>query len=74
MEVQLRSLGLPTCLVNGVVTLLREHTVCSEGDKLTPEQAHLLKHFFIQMAEFKVSILGYWSNDEWTPMIESKEE
>jgi mRNA turnover protein 4 len=65
MEVQLRTLGLPTLLVNGVVTLSRDHTVCSEGDKLTPNQAQLLKHFFIQMAEFKIQGKGYWTADEW---------
>lgn len=70
MEVQLRTLGLPTVLVNGVVTLSRDHVVCSVGEKLTPYQAQLLKHFFIQMAEFKIRVLGYWSEDkEWTSFV-----
>ena len=42
MEPELRKLGLPTMLVNGIVTLSRDHVVCREGEKLTPEQAQLL--------------------------------
>lgn len=38
MEPQLRKLGLSTKLDRGVPTLLGEHTVCKEGDVLTPEQ------------------------------------
>lgn len=29
-------------LISGVVTLLKEHTVCKEGNVLTPEEARLL--------------------------------
>ena len=31
--------------VSGVITLLREHTVCEQGDVLTPEQARILVKF-----------------------------
>ncbi|KAI9103160.1 ribosomal protein L10-domain-containing protein [Phlyctochytrium arcticum] len=60
METQLRSLGMPTALVNGVVTLRSEYTICREGDALTPDQAQLLKHFYIQQAEFQVKIICHW--------------
>lgn len=63
MEPQLRTLGMPTRLNQGVVTLDREYTVCKKDDVLTSEQAQLLKHFYIQMAEFKVTLKGCWSND-----------
>ena len=66
MEVHLRGLGLPTMLVNGVVTLSRDHTVCQEGDKLSPEQAQILKLFYIQQAEFKMDVLGFWHNGSYT--------
>ncbi|XP_061794751.2 mRNA turnover protein 4 homolog isoform X1 [Nerophis lumbriciformis] len=63
MEPQLRQLGLPTALKKGVVTLLKEHTVCKYGDVLTPEQARVLKLFGIAMAEFTVQIKCMWSSE-----------
>jgi len=63
MEPYLRQLGLPTSLQKGVVTLLKEHTVCKEGAVLTPEQARLLKLLCIHMAEFRVTIEAVWQSD-----------
>jgi hypothetical protein len=34
-----------------VVTLERDHKICSKGDKLTSEQARLLKAFGMKLAE-----------------------
>ncbi|RKO89826.1 hypothetical protein BDK51DRAFT_23979, partial [Blyttiomyces helicus] len=65
METQLRSLGMPTSLVNGVVTLRKPFTVCTEGDTLTPSQAQILKHFYVQMSEFHITILCYWSGNQF---------
>uniref|UniRef100_A0A2I3G314 Ribosome assembly factor mrt4 n=1 Tax=Nomascus leucogenys TaxID=61853 RepID=A0A2I3G314_NOMLE len=62
MEPQLRQLGLPTALKRGVVTLLSDYEVCKEGDVLTPEQAHVLKLFGYEMAEFKVTIKYMWDS------------
>lgn len=42
MEPLLRSLGMPTMLKNGVVTLPAPYTICKEGDTLSTNQAHLL--------------------------------
>ena len=42
MEPHLRKLGMPTVLINGIVHLERDYTICKEGDVLTPEQAQLL--------------------------------
>ncbi|KAL1925699.1 uncharacterized protein VTP21DRAFT_582 [Calcarisporiella thermophila] len=64
MEPQLRALGMPTILKNGVVTLPTEYTICKVGDVLTPNQAHLLKHFYVQMAEFQVKLSCYWYKGE----------
>nr|CAG4637282.1 EOG090X0BJA [Ceriodaphnia reticulata]SVE73140.1 EOG090X0BJA [Ceriodaphnia reticulata] len=63
MEPYLRQLGLPTSLQKGIVTLLKEHTVCKEGNVLTPEEARLLKLLCIHMAEFKVTIEAIWQKD-----------
>lgn len=42
MEPHLRSLGMPTVLKKGVVTLTSNYTVCTEGKTLTPQQARIL--------------------------------
>ena len=42
MEPQLRRLNLPISLQKGVIHMDKEHTVCTEGDTLTPEQSQIL--------------------------------
>jgi mRNA turnover protein 4 len=42
IEAHLRQLGMPTSLQKGVVTLLKDYTVCEKGQTLTPEQASIL--------------------------------
>jgi len=64
IEPQLRQLGLPTSLEKGVVTLLKDFTVCKEGDALTPEQARLLKLFGMHTVEFRVLPTCVWSRDD----------
>lgn len=61
MEPLLRKLGMPTQLKNGVPTLLTDFVVCKKGDVLTAERAHILKHLMIQMADFRLVPLAYWS-------------
>ena len=63
IEPHLRSLGLPTKLEKGIVTLYQEHTVCEEGDILSSQQARILKLFGKQQAEFRLQMLAVWSND-----------
>lgn len=48
--------GLHTSLRKGIVYLDVEYQVCKKGDKLTPEQARLLKLFDHMQAEFKVKV------------------
>uniref|UniRef100_A0A4W5RSQ0 Ribosome assembly factor mrt4 n=1 Tax=Hucho hucho TaxID=62062 RepID=A0A4W5RSQ0_9TELE len=76
MEPQLRQLGLPTALKKGVVTLLKDHDVCKEGDTLTPEQARILKLFGIEMAEFRVQIKCMWNSEtsDFEKLAEEEEE
>lgn len=76
MEPQLRQLGLPTALKKGVVTLLKDHDVCKEGDTLTPEQARILKLFGIEMAEFKLLVKCMWNSEsnDFEKFAEEEEE
>ncbi|KAI1890506.1 hypothetical protein AGOR_G00154400 [Albula goreensis] len=76
MEPQLRQLGLPTALKKGVVTLLKDHEVCKDGDMLTPEQARILKLFNIEMAEFKVRIKCMWNSEtgDFEKMLDEEED
>lgn len=61
IEPHLRSLGMPTKLDKGVVTLYKEFTVCTEGKVLTPEQARILKLLAKPMATFSLEIKCSWS-------------
>jgi mRNA turnover protein 4 len=64
MEPLLRSLGMPTILKNGIVTLLVPYTICMEGETLSTNQAHLLKLFYHQLAEFSVDLISYYHNGQ----------
>ncbi|KAJ3105175.1 mRNA turnover 4 [Phlyctochytrium bullatum] len=64
MESQLRNLGMPTMLKGGVILLLRDYTICTQGETLTPNQASLLKHFNLKTATFGVTLIGQWNADE----------
>ncbi len=46
MEPQLRKLGLPTELNQGVLCLRQDHVVCTPGTVLTADQAHILVLIF----------------------------
>ncbi len=48
IEPHLRSLGMPTQLKKGIVTLLQEFTVCKKGKILTPQQANILVSIVFQ--------------------------
>ncbi|TPX51618.1 hypothetical protein SeMB42_g00128 [Synchytrium endobioticum] len=74
MEPQLRKLGLPTALVNGVVTLVKEYQVCEGGKPLTPEAAQILKHLQKPMAEFRVTLMARWSDGEFEQLETLDEE
>ncbi|KAJ2854578.1 mRNA turnover 4, partial [Coemansia erecta] len=59
MEPELRELGMPTLLRNGKITIDSDYVICHEGEKLTPQQSRLLKHFWEKMAVFKVNLICY---------------
>ncbi|KAI9275754.1 ribosomal protein L10-domain-containing protein [Phascolomyces articulosus] len=64
MEPLLRQLGMPTTLKNGIVTLPIPYTICREGETLSTNQAHLLKLFYHQLAEFRVELISCYHNGE----------
>lgn len=61
MEPYLRKLGLPTRLINGVVTLAVDYTVCREGEELTSEQCKLLQLLNMKTSIFELSLVAGWS-------------
>jgi mRNA turnover protein 4 len=62
IEPYLRKLGLPTKLDCGVVTLLKDHIVCTAGEKLTADQAKLLQLLDVKMTQFKLSLRAAWTD------------
>ena len=57
MEPMLRKLGLPTELNQGILVCRQDYKICSPGQVLSAEQAHLLKQFGIQMADFRIELI-----------------
>ncbi|UMM17111.1 hypothetical protein L5515_013824 [Caenorhabditis briggsae] len=71
MEPQLRKLGLPTKLDKGIITLYQEFEVCKEGQPLTVEQAKILKHFEIKMAQFRLIFKAMWNKKDGFKELEA---
>jgi len=69
MEPQLRKLGLPTSLQKGVITLLSDFVVCTEGDKLTPDQARILKLLEKNLATFSVTLIAQWTPERHFELV-----
>ena len=43
---------------------MREYTICNAGDRLSSEQARILKLFGFQQAKFKLNMIAAWSKDD----------
>lgn len=71
MEPQLRKLGLPTELDQGVLCLRQDYTVCSPGTILTPDQAHILVRFpFLSLYQMTLfSLLTFLLETLWLRII-----
>lgn len=60
LEPELRKLGLPTQLRNGIIHVIGEYTICQEGQQLTAAQARLLNHFGHSLGKRTLTILAVW--------------
>jgi mRNA turnover protein 4 len=78
LEGQVRQCGLQVSLIRGVVVVPEgpERVICSEGDKLTPEQARLLKLLNFPMVTFRVKLESRYRNGVVAKMasVESSDE
>eukprot|EP00457_Paulinella_chromatophora_P016739 gb/GEZN01017603.1/.p1 GENE.gb/GEZN01017603.1/~~gb/GEZN01017603.1/.p1 ORF type:complete len:235 (+),score=39.12 gb/GEZN01017603.1/:31-735(+) len=74
MEPQLRKLGLPTKLNNGVIELEAKVTVCQTGDVLSPEQCRILELFGQKLAHTHFIVYGRWSGDKYERLAEDEPE
>ncbi|KAJ1928748.1 mRNA turnover and ribosome assembly protein, partial [Linderina macrospora] len=74
MEPQLRELGMPTLLKQGKITIDYDYVICEEGDRLTPQQAQLLKLFWVKMAVFKIDLIAYLHNGEFVNLQAEDDE
>lgn len=60
LESQLRKAGMPTRLQGGIILLANDnYTVCQAGNRITSDQARILKTFGVKMATFRVRIVGH---------------
>lgn len=64
LEGQIRQCGLQVSLVRGVVVVPEgsERAICNEGDKLTPEQARLLKLLNYPLVTFRIKLIARYRN------------
>eukprot|EP01094_Clydonella_sp_ATCC50884_P010162 TRINITY_DN1973_c0_g1_i1.p1 TRINITY_DN1973_c0_g1~~TRINITY_DN1973_c0_g1_i1.p1 ORF type:complete len:223 (+),score=54.67 TRINITY_DN1973_c0_g1_i1:113-781(+) len=63
IEPHLRKLGLHTKLKMGEVDLLKETTVCTEGETLSPEQCQILRLYEYKISEFFFTIDCHYNTE-----------
>ena len=60
MADELRKMGVNVRLDKGVVVIVEETALCSEGVPITPEQGRLLQLFGHRLAAFRVTLVSMW--------------
>jgi len=63
VEPFLRQHKLPVKLNRGVVEIITDHTVCKVGQRLTPDQAAILRVFHIRMSSFRFTPVASWEKE-----------
>eukprot|EP00958_Prasinococcus_capsulatus_P025172 scaffold4129_cov390-Prasinococcus_capsulatus_cf.AAC.1 len=63
MEPSLRKEGLPCKLNKGVVELLRDYTICVEGQPLSANQSKLLRYFGHPLEHITLRLRCSWSSE-----------
>eukprot|EP00271_Cylindrocystis_brebissonii_P006733 TRINITY_DN19512_c0_g1_i2.p1 TRINITY_DN19512_c0_g1~~TRINITY_DN19512_c0_g1_i2.p1 ORF type:complete len:237 (-),score=41.39 TRINITY_DN19512_c0_g1_i2:470-1180(-) len=61
MEPFLRKQGLPVRLLKGVVELIASHTICTEGEPISPEASRMLRLLGNTMAVFRLKLVARWT-------------
>ncbi|CAG8632858.1 5804_t:CDS:2 [Funneliformis caledonium] len=59
-EQMLKSLGIPVRVDKGYLVLDQDYTICKYGDRLTADQAHMLKLLMFKLAVFKLIPTHYY--------------
>jgi len=72
-EYVLKKMGLPVLLKEGRLILNQDYLVCQKGQPLKPEQCKLLELLKEPMAEFYVTIYGYWTNNEYFEYVQTQD-
>lgn len=65
MEPFLRKQGMPVRLNRGVVELVADYTVCTEGEFISPQASRILRLLGVQMAAFKMHLRCRWTPNEF---------
>jgi mRNA turnover protein 4 len=60
LEPRLRNLGLPVRLNRGTLELTTDFTVCNENERLSKEQASILRQFGYTFAHFEMVVDSVW--------------
>jgi mRNA turnover protein 4 len=63
MEPFLRKQGMPVRLNRGVIELVADYTVCTEGQNISPEASRILRLLGVRMAAFKLTLRCRWAPD-----------
>lgn len=63
VEPFLRQHKLPVKLNRGVVEIITDHTVCKAGQRLTPDQAAILRVFHVRMSTFRFTPVANWERE-----------